>query len=100
MLPLRAASAPAFRSGRALIARLRDDRPLVAAELRPPRHATDGGRGVEPWIDMYHAVRRLAGQDTLIFTTDSATGTREEESLRHLQANLGADADLSRVVPF
>jgi 5,10-methylenetetrahydrofolate reductase len=90
-----------FRSGRELVERLRQDVPLWAVELRPPRRAAGAAReGVESWIDLYHAIRRLTATDTLVFTTDNATGAREEENLRHLHANLGPDADLSRVVPF
>ena len=29
---------------------------------------------VDAWIDMYHSIRRLARQDTLIFLTDNAVG--------------------------
>jgi len=89
---------PAFRSSRELVERLRAREPLWAIELRPPRRTA--GSGLEPWIDMYHAVRRLTRDDQLVFITDNALGQSEEESLRHLHANLGADADLSRVVPF
>jgi len=98
MPPADRTSSFAYRSGKQLLDRVRSATPLVAVELRPPRVAI--GQGFEPWIDMYHAVRRLAAQDTLIFTTDNALGAAEEESLRHLATNLGADADLSRVVPF
>ena len=78
--------------------RLAAERPLWAVELRPPRRGV--AAAVEPWIDMYHAVRRLIGSDTLVLTTDDAIGDRDEENLRHLSANLGPDTDLSRVVPF
>jgi hypothetical protein len=90
----------AYRSGRELDERLRADEPLWGVELRPPLLTAGAGRELESWIDLYHVVRRLAGEDTLLFLTDNAVGAREEESLRHLQANLGGDADLSRVVPF
>ena len=97
----RTARPTAFRSGRELVARIQEKRPLATVELRPPRRASgSSGGGVEPWIDLYHAVRRLAALDTLIFTTDNAVGTHEEESIRHLSANVGTDADLSRVIPF
>ncbi len=52
------------------------------------------------WIDMHHAVRRLARQDTFILLTDDAAGNHEEESLAHLAANLGGSADLGAVIPF
>jgi hypothetical protein len=90
---------PAYRSGLDLVDRLRAPRRLFAVELRPPRRGSRGNE-LERWIDLYHAVRRLTADDCLVLTTDSAVGEREEESLRHLQANLGPDADLSRVLPF
>jgi hypothetical protein len=37
---------------------------------------------------------------TFVFLTDSAVGTREEDNLRHLVANLGRDAARERIVPF
>src|SRR5436190_17855274 len=90
-------AAHAFRSGRDLTARLASETTLFAAELRPPRR---GGAGVEAWIDLHHAVRRLLQDDVLVFTTDNATGAAEEEGLRHLRANLGSEVDLSRAIPF
>ena len=55
---------------------------------------------VEAWIDMYHSIRRLARQDTLIFLTDNAVGQAEEENLGHLTANLAGEVDPARIVPF
>ena len=56
---------------------------------------------MDAWIDTYHAVRRLAREETFVFLTDSAVGRQEEEdNLRHLSANLGAQAPRDRVVPF
>jgi hypothetical protein len=55
---------------------------------------------MEVWIDMYHSMQRLARRDTLIFLTDNAVGLSEEENLAHLTANLAADADPRRIVPF
>ncbi len=49
---------------------------------------------------MYHSMQRLARRDTLIFLTDNAVGLSEEENLAHLTANLAADADPRRIVPF
>ena len=60
----------------------------------------DAARGMDVWIDMYHAVRRLARDGTFVLLTDDAAGNPEEESLAHLAANLGAAADLETVVPF
>ncbi len=80
--------------------RLRDDRPLVAVELRPPRSGMSYAESMDVWIDMYHSIQRLARQDTLIFLTDNAVGQSEEENLAHLTANLATDVDPGIVVPF
>jgi len=55
---------------------------------------------MDTWIDMYHGVRRLAQQDSVIFITDNAVGSAEEENLQHLVNNLAGDVAPSRVVPF
>ncbi len=55
---------------------------------------------MEAWIDVHHAVRRLSLRDTLIFLTDNAIGTDEEENLSHLVRNLGEDAVHERIAPF
>jgi hypothetical protein len=55
---------------------------------------------MESWIDTYHGVRRVLDRDTLVLLTDSAVGQSEEESLLHLMANLGSDADPSRIAPI
>jgi 5,10-methylenetetrahydrofolate reductase len=55
---------------------------------------------VDAWIDMYHLVRRLARQDTLILLTDNAIGQAEEENLAHLTANLAGELAPSRIIPF
>lgn len=55
---------------------------------------------MDTWIDMYHSIRRLARQDTIIFLTDNAVGKAEEENLHHLTTNLAQDANPSKVVPF
>ena len=55
---------------------------------------------VDAWIDMYHSIRRLARQDTLIFLTDNAIGQAEEENLAHLTANLAGELAPARIVPF
>src|SRR6188474_2433899 len=83
-----------------VLRRLREDRPLVAVELRPPRSGMSYAESVDAWIDMYHAIRRLARHDTLIFLTDNAVGQAEEENLAHLTGNLAGDVPLARVVPF
>jgi len=83
-----------------VVRRLREDRPLVAVELRPPRTGMSYGASVDAWIDMYHSIRRLARQDTLIFLTDNAVGLAEEENLAHLTANLAGELAPARLVPF
>ncbi|MDE2762215.1 MAG: hypothetical protein OXQ94_03075 [Gemmatimonadota bacterium] len=80
--------------------RLHEPGPLVGVELRPPRLGLDAARGMDVWIDMYHALRRLARSGTFVLLTDDAAGDPEEESLAHLAANLGGAADLATVVPF
>lgn len=89
-------SAPA----RSVLQRLREDRPLAAVELRPPRTGLSSADTMEVWIDMYHSIQRLARHDTIIFLTDNAVGLSEEENLAHLTANLAGDVDASRIVPF
>ena len=81
-------------------ARLRENRPLVAVELRPPRSGLSSADTVEPWIDMYHSIQRLARQDTIIFLTDNAVGLSEEENLAHLTANLAGDCRPARDRPL
>ena len=83
-----------------VLTRLRENRPLVAVELRPPRSGMSYAESVDAWIDMYHSLRRLARQDTLVFLTDNAIGQSEEENLAHLTANLAGDLSPARVVPF
>lgn len=83
-----------------LIVRLREERPLIAVELRPPKAGLSASQGMDTWIDMYHSVRRLARHDTLIFLTDNAVGVSEEENLRHLVTNLAGDVTPSKLVPF
>jgi hypothetical protein len=56
--------------------------------------------GMDAWIDTYHSVRRLTREGTMVFLTDSAVGTAEEDNLRHLVTNLGPDAPRDGVVPF
>jgi hypothetical protein len=87
-------------SASSLLQRLREDRPLAAVELRPPRIGLSQADTMEVWIDMYHSIQRLARQDTVIFLTDNAVGLSEEENLAHLTANLAGDVDPSRIVPF
>jgi len=80
--------------------RLKADEPLIGVELRPPRTGMSHRDSIDVWIDMYHAMERLARRDTIIFLTDNAVGTAEEENLGHLSANLSDRVDRHRVVPF
>lgn len=80
--------------------RLRDPRPLIAVELRPPRRDASTAASMDAWIDTYHGVRRLMDRDCLVLLTDSAVGKSEEESLLHLMDNLGPDADPARIAPI
>ena len=73
---------------------------MVAAELRPPRAELETTASMDAWIDTYHAVRGLTRGGTFVFLTDSAVGMKEEDNLRHLVNNLGADVPRSAVVPF
>ncbi|TVP43676.1 MAG: hypothetical protein EA350_13330 [Gemmatimonadales bacterium] len=79
---------------------LRAPGPLRAVELRPPPSTLDRTAAMEAWIDAHHGVGRLLGSGRFVLFTDDAVGSREEESLAHLTANLGPDADLAQVVPF
>ena len=88
------------RSATSVVERLREQRPLAAVELRPPRIGLSSAESMEIWIDMYHSIRRLARHDTLMFLTDNAVGRSEEENLAHLTANLAGDVDPRRIVPF
>jgi len=88
------------RPATSVVERLREERPLAAVELRPPRIGLSSAESMEIWIDMYHSIRRLARHDTLMFLTDNAVGRSEEENLAHLTANLAGDVDPRRIVPF
>jgi len=83
-----------------LVDHLRSGRPVIAAELRPPRAELEGSASMDAWIDTYHAVRSLTRRGTFVFLTDSAVGSKEEDNLRHLVINLGSDVPRSSVVPF
>ena len=91
---------PSRASPSSVLQRLREDRPLAAVELRPPRTGLSSADTMELWIDMYHSIQRLARRDTVIFLTDNAVGLSEEENLGHLTANLAGDVDPARIVPF
>jgi len=84
----------------ALLDQLRSAARVIAAELRPPRAELEAAASRDAWIDTYHSVRGLTKAGTFVFLTDSAVGSREEDNLRHLVINLGADVARSSVVPF
>ena len=88
------------RSHTSIVQRLREDRPLAAVELRPPRTGLSSSDTMELWIDMYHSIQRLSRRDTIIFLTDNAVGLSEEENLAHLTSNLAGDVDPARIIPF
>jgi hypothetical protein len=88
------------RPASAVLRRLRQERPLAAVELRPPRTGLSSAESMELWIDMYHSIQRLARHDTMIFLTDNAVGLSEEENLAHLTTNLAGDVDPRLIVPF
>lgn len=73
---------------------------IVALELRPPRAELSSLEGMDAWIDSYHEIRRLGRHRVPVFLTDSAVGTPEENSLRHLGANLGRELPHDFVTPF
>jgi hypothetical protein len=93
-------SSPTRAPESSVLQRLREDRPLAAVELRPPRTGLSAAESMELWIDMYHSIRRLARRDTIIFLTDNAVGLSDEENLAHLTANLAGDVDPRKIVPF
>jgi len=88
------------RPDRSLADALRSEDRVIAAELRPPRAELSAHAGIDAWIDTYHAVRSLTRRGSFVCLTDSAVGSHEEDNLRHLTINLGADVPRARVVPF
>jgi len=82
-----------------VLERLRDDAPLIAVEMRPPRADLSAGDTIDAWLAMGSAVRRLSRDDTVFFFTDNATGTSEEENLHHLVCNL-EQLERLRLCPF
>ncbi len=74
--------------------------PLAAVELRPPRSGLDAMRGMDVWIDLHQAMRKLGVRRTPVLLTDGAVGDPEEDALAHLGANLGGDSGFGTVAPF
>ena len=60
-----------------LLDNLRSGRPVIAAELRPPRAELETAASMDAWIDTYHAVRGLTRAGTFVFLTDSAVGSKK-----------------------
>ena len=83
-----------------LVDELRSSTRVIATELRPPRAELEAAASRDAWIDTYHTVRSLTRSGTVVFLTDSAVGSKEEDNLRHLVINLGTDVPRSGVVPF
>jgi hypothetical protein len=83
-----------------LLEHLRGPKPFVSVELRPPRADLEAAAGMGAWIDLHHALGRLARNDTFVFLTDNAVGAAEEENLAHVGANMGDEVDLRRIVPI
>src|SRR4029453_19017172 len=79
---------------------LGDEDAVVAVELRPPRAELGSPEGMDAWIDSYHEICGLGRIWCPVFLTDSAVGTPEEHSLRHLSANLGHELPPDLVTPF
>lgn len=79
---------------------LRDETSVVALELRPPRAELGPAEGMDAWIDTYHELRRLGRHGVHVCLTDSAVGTQEENTLRHLSANLGREIPRDLITPF
>jgi hypothetical protein len=88
------------QSSSLLVSRLRQDDRLLAVELRPPPANLSHAKSIDTWIDMYHGIRKVVRKDAFVFLTDNAVGTREEESLHHLQTNLAEDVSPARLVPI
>jgi len=72
----------------------------VTVELRPPRSDLPAHEGMAAWIDLHHALGRLARDDLFVFLTDNAVGEAEEENLAHVAANVGDSVDVRRIVPI
>ena len=83
-----------------LLERLKADKPLVIAELRPPRADLSSGASMDAWLGMSATVGRLLRKEVPILLTDAAVGSNEEENLQHIINNLDVDAGRGLVCPF
>jgi 5,10-methylenetetrahydrofolate reductase len=79
---------------------LRHERPLITAELRPPRADLEGEGAMDAWIDLERAIRGFTSAGHHVFLTDDAVGQAEEENLAHLEGNLGDSVRRERLIPF
>ncbi len=80
--------------------RLRSPGLEITVELRPPQMDLPRAASIDSWFTMHSTLQQLAARGTLLFLTDSAVGTREEENLRHLVTNLEADVNRELACPF
>ena len=87
-------------TGTLLLEELTRPGPFVSVELRPPKADLEAGVGMGEWIDLHHALGRLARAGRFVFLTDNAVGAEEEESLAHVGANVGDTVDLRHIVPI
>ncbi len=83
-----------------LLDRLNSADPLVTVELRPPRMEQQSSKTMDEWLGLNATVQGLLSRDTVLFLTDGAVGTNEEENLHHLVTNLADDVSRQRVCPF
>lgn len=83
-----------------LLDRLNASDPLVTVELRPPRVDLQSADSMDEWLSLNGTVQGLLSRDTVLFLTDGAVGTNEEENLHHLVTNLSDDVSRQRVCPF
>ena len=79
---------------------LRDSRDLVSVELRPPRADLDDGASMDSWFMTNSALRRVATPGRVVFLTDNAAGSPEEENLHHLVNNLESAVPRDLICPF
>lgn len=72
----------------------------MTVELRPPRRDQDPEKSMDSWFALSSTVGRLATRDTMVYLTDNAVGSEEEENLYHLMTNLPPDVPRNRMCPF
>lgn len=84
----------------AFLGRLRRPGLALTVELRPPRLDHEPAQSADAWFEMGMTLHQLVASETPVFLTDSAVGTREEENLNHLIANLEEDVERDGICPF